>query len=681
MDVENQSKEKLIEELNLLKREITQLKANKAAFESQRKLLDNLVEMARYSAGKAPLKKDNLLENWMAISGSYEEEGLLIESLQNVLDISVNLTNAEKGSLFLLDSNKVVTHSILTRGQVTPGERQHLIGEILDKGLAGWVARHCEIALISDTEMDERWLNLPNQPYTVRSALSVPILRGEELLGIITLLHSQQDYFSNETAELMEISVNQIALVLEMAGRKIEKVAFEVQNKLLEKLLETLQTSAGEGLMQSSLQTALDIAVEQTGSEQGSLFLLDHSGRVFDAILSRANLTVEQRNRLIGNVLDKGLAGWVIRNKKLGLIKDTEEDERWLDLPNQPYTVRSALSVPILRSGEVLGIITLLHSQKGYFSNQTANLMKITADQLALSLENVLLYAKLEEYSQALNDELEKGRQIQIDFLPYEIIQPTNWEIAACFHPAKQVAGDFYDTFWLPNDNVNVGLVIADVCDKGVGAALFMALMRSLIRIFSTQAKLQGRRTSVILEENKPTPKGWLGQSMLTNLSHLEALQAVSLTNNYIAQNHWQMSMFATMFFGVLDSETGLISYINGGHEPLFIVNKSGIRKTIQPTGPAVGMMPDMKFKIQQIQLEPGDILIGYTDGVTEGKNPDGALFTNKRLKSLLEHPAVSASDLLEQIESNLFSYIDDAPQFDDITMLAVQRLSLFENK
>ena len=634
MDVENQSKEKLIEELNLLKREITQLKANKAAFEFQRKLLDNLVEMARYSAGKATLKKDNLLENWMAISEYYEEKDLLIKSLQNVLDVFINLTNAEKGSLFLLDSNKVVTHCILTRGQVTSGERQKLIEEILDKGLAGWVARHCEVALISDTEMDERWLNLPNQPYTVRSALSVPILRGEELLGIITLLHSQQDYFSTETAELMEITVNQIALVLEIACRKNEKAAFEVQNKLLEKLLETLQSSAGQGLMKSSLQTALDIAVDQTDSEKGSLLFLDHSGRVCDAILSRANLTVEQRNRLIGTVLDKGLAGWVIRNKKLGLIKDTEEDERWLNLPNQPYTVRSALSVPILRSGEVLGIITLIHSQKGYFTNQTANLMQATADQLALILENARLYAQLEESSQALNDELEKGRLIQNDFLPYEIIQPNNWEIAARFHPAKQVAGDFYDTFFLSNDNV--GLVIADVCDKGVGAALFMALMRSLIRIFSTQAKLQGR-TSVILEENKPTPNGWLGQSMLTNLSHLEALQAVSLTNNYVAQNHWQMAMFATMFFGVLDSETGLLSYINGGHEPLFVVNKSGIRKTIQPTGPAVGMMPDMKFKIQQIQLEPGDILIGYTDGVTEGKNPDGALFTNKRLKSLLE--------------------------------------------
>jgi sigma-B regulation protein RsbU (phosphoserine phosphatase) len=87
-----------------------------------------------------------------------------------------------------------------------------------------------------------------------------------------------------------------------------------------------------------------------------------------------------------------------------------------------------------------------------------------------------------------------------------------------------------------------------------------------------------------------------------------------------------------------------------------------------------VGIIPDRKFKIQQVQLEPGDILIGYTDGVTEARAPGGEFFTLERLLSLLEQPATSASDLLKRIQTNLFAYIDDAPQFDDITMLAVQR-------
>ncbi|WP_353932771.1 GAF domain-containing SpoIIE family protein phosphatase [Okeanomitos corallinicola TIOX110] len=460
------------------------------------------------------------------------------------------------------------------------------------------------------------------------------------------------------------------ALRKEVAELRNEEAAFKAQSQLLEKLASMGRSSKEGEVLKAALQTTLDVATTQTSSEKGSLFLLEPSGRVADAILSQEELVLEKRRNLIGNVLDKGLAGWVVRNRQIGLIIDTDQDDRWLTFPDQPYNVRSALAVPIIRGEELLGIITLLHSQPGHFTQEIANLMLLTADQMALVLENVRLYSKLEKYSQALDAELEKGRQIQIDFLPYELLQLPNWEIAACFHPARQVAGDFYDTFELPNNQI--GLVIADVCDKGVGAALFMALMRSLVRVFSSETQLRGF-ASQILEENQPV-NGWLCETTSINLAHLNALQAITRTNEYVAKNHWQMSMFATMFFGVLDPETGILTYINGGHESLFILNQSGIKKVMKSTGPAVGMMPGSKFKIEQVQMELGDILIGYTDGVTEGKSPEGKLFTDKRLHDVMNLPFSSACDLLTSIKSKLFDFMADAPQFDDITMLCVRR-------
>ncbi|MCC5626393.1 SpoIIE family protein phosphatase [Nostoc sp. CHAB 5715] len=276
---------------------------------------------------------------------------------------------------------------------------------------------------------------------------------------------------------------------------------------------------------------------------------------------------------------------------------------------------------------------------------------------------------QLTKAKKALDDELEKGRQIQIDFLPTEIPKLPNLQIATCFYPARQVAGDFYDVFMLPGDYL--GLVIADVCDKGVGAALFMALFRSLIRVFSGQTSLYG--LSIVSNdelfcceiETLSTPC----------LDQINALKAVELTNNYITQNHAQMGMFATLFFGVLHPLTNSLTYINAGHEPLFIINSQGVKESLKSTGPAVGMMTDAKFKIHQVQLEQGDILIGYTDGVTEARAPKGEFFTLKRLLSLLEQPVSSPSDLLERIKTNLFNHIDQAPQFDDITMLAVQQI------
>jgi sigma-B regulation protein RsbU (phosphoserine phosphatase) len=179
-----------------------------------------------------------------------------------------------------------------------------------------------------------------------------------------------------------------------------------------------------------------------------------------------------------------------MRNNRIGLITDTEKDDRWLNLPGQPYTVRSAMAVPISRDNELLGILTLLHSQPGVFHQGTVDMMEVTAGQLGLALESAKLYSKLDQYSRALDAELEKGKQIQKEFLPHELPRLPGWELAACFHPARQVAGDFYDGFVLPNGCLAV--VIGDVCDKGVGSALFMALIRSLLRIFTGKISLSG---------------------------------------------------------------------------------------------------------------------------------------------------------------------------------------------
>lgn len=470
----------------------------------------------------------------------------------------------------------------------------------------------------------------------------------------------------------------------QVAALKTEKAAFEAQKELLEKLVAMARSAVEEEVLKATLLETLDVSSKLTGAEKGSLFLLDSDGVVVESILTQHEAAQETRNRLIGSVLDKGLAGWVSRHRQVGLITDTETDDRWLLLPNQPYTVRSALAVPILRGGELLGILTLLHSECDRFSTDIAHLMQVTADHIALVLENARLYDKLDEsyrsldkakqaieaYSKALDYELEKGRQIQRDFLPNELPKLPNWEIAACFYPARQVAGDFYDAFMLPGNRV--GLVIADVCDKGVGAALFMALFRSLIRVFSGQTRLGG--LSIIGNDVDEGLMSLVDPQITTDLEQINALKAVALTNNYIAQEHAEMSMFATLFFGVLEPETGWLTYINGGHEPLFIIKDGVVKAKLNPTGPAVGMMPNMKFKVQQVCLEPGDILIGYTDGVTEAHNPDGKLFSDQRLLSLLQQTAPSASTLIENIKANLFTYINNAPQFDDITMLAVQR-------
>jgi serine phosphatase RsbU (regulator of sigma subunit) len=259
------------------------------------------------------------------------------------------------------------------------------------------------------------------------------------------------------------------------------------------------------------------------------------------------------------------------------------------------------------------------------------------------------------ERMKVIEFELEKGQQIQKDFLPGQLPNVPDWDIAICFQPAGQVAGDFYDVFKLPNGDV--GLVIADVCDKGVGSALYMALFRSLIRVFSLQGVEEQHEDAVARPSDREIVR-----------------TAVSMTNDYIARNHGDECMFATLFFGVLDPVSGELAYINAGHEPLYVIGPTGIRSALSPTGPAVGLVPEARFQIQQIQLNQGDLLLGYTDGVTEARSAEDKIFTRERLRALAERPGQTANDLLETIKRDLFAFIDREPRIDDVTMLAVQR-------
>jgi sigma-B regulation protein RsbU (phosphoserine phosphatase) len=153
-----------------------------------------------------------------------------------------------------------------------------------------------------------------------------------------------------------------------------------------------------------------------------------------------------------------------------------------------------------------------------------------------------------------------------------------------------------------------------------------------------------------------------------------KALNAVTLTNDYIAEEHGEESMFATLFFGVLDPLSGKMAYVNAGHEPLLVVNQTGVKKSLKATGTVVGMLPAMEYQVNQVEIEPGDVLIGFTDGVTEAMSPQQKLFGKERLLSLFENLPSTASELIDRINSELFNHIDNAPQFDDITMIAVRR-------
>ena len=275
-----------------------------------------------------------------------------------------------------------------------------------------------------------------------------------------------------------------------------------------------------------------------------------------------------------------------------------------------------------------------------------------------------------------IEHDVEIARDIQLSFLPRELPQLEGWEVAAHFAPAREVAGDFYDAFTMAQGR-RVGFVIADVCDKGVGAALFMALARSLTRAFAQQNYSLNLMDGIGDDiPSLPAAEGGRRRRLPT-IGSMALQNAVVLTNAYITTNHLDLNYFATLFFGMVDPLTGALAYINGGHCPPIIVGSDGkLKTTLKATGTPVGMMPDAVYTIGEAHLEPGDTLFGYSDGVTDARNPAGKMFTEKRMLELLQSkPAESAQELLTRFKNSLTEHISTADQYDDITMIAVRRL------
>ncbi len=329
-----------------------------------------------------------------------------------------------------------------------------------------------------------------------------------------------------------------------------------------------------------------------------------------------------------------------------------------------------------LGQGEVFGEIGALAAQ-----NRTAS---VTAeiDSLLLELDQEVLYHTLTETPgsarpliealcrregrlihdvtersvqvKVLEHEMSIAKKIQKSFLPETIPDISGWDMKGYLEPAREVAGDFYDYFVVPRPNC-VGIVIGDVCDKGVGAALFMTLFRSLIR-----------STALFREfvEQTDAPK-----DVASTLR-----DSITLTNRYIATTHGSSSMFSSVFFGLLIPETGQLCYINAGHESPVIVGDQGIRVHLETTGPVIGLFPEIEHEVRIAQIQPGETLVAYTDGVTDAKNPQGAIFSEERLLSLIAESPRQAGSMLHRILGEIHAFAGNASQYDDTTLIVVHR-------
>jgi phosphoserine phosphatase RsbU/P len=266
------------------------------------------------------------------------------------------------------------------------------------------------------------------------------------------------------------------------------------------------------------------------------------------------------------------------------------------------------------------------------------------AHQLALAMENARL-AKNVALQERTEREMEVGHNIQASFLPESCPQVPGWDLSAFWRAARQVGGDFYDFIPL-RAQAGVerwGIVIADVADKGVPAALFMALSRTLLR-------------SIAIGRVSPA-------STLTRVNELILADA-------------RTDLFVTVFYGVWEPETGRFRYASGGHNPPVWVKADQTIRTLEGKGLALGVLDHTEYHEHEISLKPGEVLFLYTDGLTDAVNAEYEEFGLARVCAALgrAQPAGSAQDIVEMMETEVRTHTGNVEVFDDMTMVVLKR-------
>lgn len=289
--------------------------------------------------------------------------------------------------------------------------------------------------------------------------------------------------------------------------------------------------------------------------------------------------------------------------------------------------------------GTVGGIYALVRRDRDKIANYLPAIQS-----LASQIETAVARARAHRQALAnarMAHELDVAARIQSSFLPDQVPQVAAWDIAATLIPARQCSGDFYD--FIPLEDGRLGIIVADVADKGTGAALYMALSRTVMRTFAMQG------------DHHPA-------------------HVIKLANDRILQDT-SSTQFVTTFYGILDPVTGVMTYCNAGHNPTFILRAAdGSVDALGETGIPVGMVDDLDWEEGTVTLLPGDIMLMYTDGVPEAQDADDALYEEHRLLAVANDFSVDAEMTKDAIISSIQAFVGDAPQFDDITLVVVKR-------
>ncbi len=480
------------------------------------------------------------------------------------------------------------------------------------------------------------------------SSIAAPLRVGDRQLGVLTLSHHTSGRYGHEAQAITATLASYASVAIENA--RLYDSAQE-QAYASAALLQVAQAVVSLNDLDEILSSIIRIMPILVGIQRVALYRWDALRETFVAsheygFSEDEEFVLTEREFKTGSfpLLD------MVRDESRTVIHEVTPEMRpatWLqiqpELGNEADAINSAqllIAVPLSIKNDTFGVMLIQEAENGRrFRARRIEIINGIAQQAALAIQNDLLQLEM-VVRERLETEVQLARQIQQTFIPQFLPDLSGWQLAARWRTARQVGGDFYDVIELPNDKL--GIFIADVADKGMPAALFMALTRTLIR-------------AAAVEIDSP-------------------VDVMRRVNDQLLPDT-QQGMFVTAVYGVLDTKSGDFTYVNAGHNPPFWVKVDDGITRLTRTAVALGVMHQPNMKENTISLGEGDTLLLYTDGLTEAFSPVGELFGEARLMNALHSiQPCTADEILMQVEEHLNEFIESVPLGDDLTMLAVRR-------
>lgn len=545
-----------------------------------------------------------------------------------VYDLIVAAVDCEVCSLGRLGEKGEKIWVLLALGKTGPEATQLTVDT--GRGIMGQVVRTGKPLVLNDPDRISAYTDAIDEtiPFEKRNSLAVPLMRGAEIIGALEAVNKRNGEFTQQDVEMLSALSDQVAIALDNA-RLLGRLTRE---KLERDLLYEVGVRISSSLdMEEVMGLILECLKEVVEYQAGGVFLVDPDSMEIMRLTARGY--APEMEDWVKLKFGQGVVGWVAHNVEPVIIGDVTMDSRYL---NARPSTRSEIVVPLLVGERIVGVINLENDGIDAFTSEDLDLIRTFGTQAAISIERAKLHRELIE-KRRLEHELELARRIQRTFLPDHLPEIPGYDVSAINLPSEEVSGDYYDMIRITEDQW--GIVIADVFGKGIPASLVMASFRA---------------------------------SLLAEIRNNYSIGTIMAKVNRLIWESVEPEKCVTACYGVLDTTARVLTYSNAGHlYPLVLRERKAIR--LDRGGMVLGVLPDTLYEEGRVELKRADLLLFFTDGLTEAESPWGESFGEDRLIEAARSAAgLPCAEIVQRIHESISGF-SGGNLIDDFTLIVVK--------